>query len=125
MFFSYSSDDRPAVLARAQMLERLGIPFFQDVVSLRAGDRWEPALSEHMGKADLVLLFWSKAAAKSEWVRREIEWALDLQSRSPEALPEIVPVILDGPPPAKPPASLKAIHFNDPVRCIQAAYERA
>lgn len=123
VFCSYASEDRTSVLVRTQMLERLGVPFFQDIASLRAGEEWRPALERHMGQADLVMLFWSKAAARSDWVRKEIEWALDLQNRSPEALPRILPVLLDGPPPAKPPKSLAHLHFSDPLRTLAKAWE--
>jgi len=123
VFCSYASEDRAAVLARTQMLQRLGVGFFQDIASLRAGEAWRPALERHMGEADVVMLFWSKAAARSDWVRQEVEWALDLQARSPEALPRILPVLLDGPPPPKPPKSLAHLHFDDPLRAIAKAWE--
>jgi Saccharopine dehydrogenase C-terminal domain len=48
----------------------------------------------------------------------EAEYALKC---SKEALPErpleIVPIILEGPPPRLPADSLQEIHFNDPIRC--------
>ena len=47
-FVSYSSKDRQAVLERVQMLKPLGIEYFQDLLDLDPGDRWERKLDpEH------------------------------------------------------------------------------
>lgn len=118
-FVSYASEDRRAVLERVQMLQATRTSFFQDLLSLDPGQRWERALYEHIDACDLFLLFWSSAAKRSEWVLREAQYALDRQSRTGE--PDIVPVILEGPPPVLPPESLGAIHFDDRIRYFIAA----
>ena len=112
-FISYASSDRDRVLARAQMLEPLGIRFFQDVVDLQPGQRWEEELRRRINECDVFLLFWSTAAKGSEWVQREVAYALDRQRTNPDALPAIVPVILEGPPVVPPPENLAHLHFND------------
>ena len=53
------------------------------------------------------------AASESEWVEKEVLYAIKRKTENQEALPEIIPVIIEGPPPAKPPNSLSFIHFND------------
>src|SRR5262249_23925608 len=40
-YISYASADRSKVLARVQMLSLVGIQYFQDVLSLKPGDKWE------------------------------------------------------------------------------------
>jgi hypothetical protein len=107
-FVSYASQDRPKVLPRVQMLGTVGIHFFQDVLDLDPGDRWEQKLYTHIDRCDLFLLFWSRAASQSEWVLREVRYALS--RRSP---PEIRPVIIEGPPIVPPPPELAHLHFND------------
>ena len=71
-FVSYASADRPEVVKRVQMLGRLGIDYFQDVLWLEPGERWERQLFRYIEDSDLFLLFWSTAARKSEWVHKEL-----------------------------------------------------
>ena len=110
-FLSYASEDRAAVIRGAQMLRSVGITFFQDVVDLDPGERWEQRLYAEIERNDLFLLFWSRAAHDSEWVRREARFALDCAGDDLER-PEIKPIILERPPSAPWP-ELAHLHFND------------
>jgi hypothetical protein len=112
-FISYASEDRSEVLKRVQMLNLAKIKFFQDLLTLEPGDSWERLLYEYIDKSDVFFLFWSRAASESEWVRREVEYAIKAKTDEREAGPEIIPVIIEGPPPARPPAELSFLHFND------------
>lgn len=56
-FISYASEDRPEVLRRVQMLDTVGINYFQDVLSLKPGERWEKMLYKHIDECDVVFLF--------------------------------------------------------------------
>jgi len=112
-FISYASADRNEVLKRVQMLRHVGIEFFQDLLDLEPGDRWEQQLYRHIDESDLFLLFWSSSARKSTWVLKEIQYALKRKAGDELAKPEIAPVILEGPPPPPPPDELAHLHFND------------
>jgi hypothetical protein len=112
-FVSYASPDRPEVLKRVQMLARLGIAYFQDVLELEPGDRWEKQLYRHIDESDLFLLSWSTSASKSEWVLREMRYALRHKGGDDLAPPEIKPVIIEGPPSPPPPQELSHLHFSD------------
>lgn len=107
-YISYASADRSKVLARVQMLDLVGIRYFQDVLSLKPGDSWETEIYRNIDSCDLFLLFWSKAARDSEWVMKEVRYA---KNRSQP--PEIRPVVLQGPPVITPPEDLNDLHFND------------
>jgi len=123
-FLSYATEDRVSVLRAAQLLGVLGMNYFQDVLSLSPGDRWERKLYAEIDKCDLFLLFWSRSARNSKWVIMEAEYALKRareKQRSGEI--EIVPVLLEGPPAPVPPLSLSEIHFNDPIRHVIFAEE--
>jgi len=120
-FLSYSSQDRAEVLKRAQALKAAGIGFFQDLLNLEPGERWERRLFREIDSCDLFLLFWSSSAARSEWVTQETEYALNCRDRSAEEKPEITPILLEGPPIPTPPESLKDIHFNDPIVYVISA----
>jgi len=112
-FVSYASPDRVEVLKRVQILRQLSIEVFQDILVLEPGDRWERELYRHIDTSDLFLLFWSSAARQSQWVRKEIRYAIRRKKDDESAPPEIVPVILEGPPPPEPPDELAHLHFND------------
>ncbi len=71
-FVSYASADRTEVLKRVQMLPRLGLDFFQDLLHLEPGQRWERELYRHIDECDVFFLFWSHAAEQSVWVREEL-----------------------------------------------------
>jgi hypothetical protein len=112
-FISYASADRAEVLKRVQMLARLRVKYFQDLLSLEPGERWERALYRHIDESDLFLLFWSTAAKESKWVMEEVRYAISRKGSDESAPPEILPVIIEGPPPVAPPNELAHLHFND------------
>jgi TIR domain-containing protein len=120
-FLSYASEDRKEVLKRAQMLKASKIGFFQDVLSLDPGDRWEKEIYRNIDHCDLFLLFWSQSARESEWVIKETEYALARHNVGEGHVPDIVPILLEGPPPVLPPESLSSLHFNDPILYVIAA----
>ena len=107
-FISYASKDRSEVLKRLQMLDRMGKRYFQDVLHLEPGDRWQQKLYLKIDESDAVLLFWSSNAMASEWVIRECQYAVEKKG-----IDFILPVIIEGPPPAEPPEELKQLHMND------------
>jgi hypothetical protein len=115
-FVSYATKDRKEVLKRVQMLEIMKTKFFQDLLSLDPGDRWEQKLYENIDRCDLFLLFWSQAAKDSPWVMQEAEYALKQQQQSQDSEPDIVPVILEQN--VLPPPSPAALHFNDRIQYL-------
>jgi TIR domain-containing protein len=115
IFVSYATKDRTEVLKRLQMLSSMRIPFFQDLLNLKPGDRWRRELFRHIDESDLFLLFWSRAAKRSSWVRKEVRYALDRKVANDDGPPEIMPVIIEGPPVPRPYPELRHLHFNDQV----------
>ena len=111
-FLSYSSTDRGEVLKRAQAMKLAGLEFYQDILHLEPGERWTTRLRDEIASADVFFLFWSENASRSKWVMKEAKYALSSQRNSALGAPDIVPVILQVPPPL-PPAFLKHIHFGD------------
>lgn len=112
-FVSYATADRPKVLERVQMLQALGIRYFQDVLDIAPGAQWERTLYDYIDQCDLFLLFWSSAARNSEWVMKEIAYALNRKGDDDYAPPEILPIIIEGPPIVPPPDNLRHLHFSD------------
>ena len=120
-FLSYASADRPKVLDRVQMLRLLRVDYFQDLLTLEPGERWEQRLFEEIERSDLFILFWSRQARASKWVRRETRHALGFRAGELGA-PEICPVIVEGPPVARPWRELADLHFNDSLLYIKAGH---
>ncbi|MCP3870330.1 MAG: toll/interleukin-1 receptor domain-containing protein [Gammaproteobacteria bacterium] len=112
-FISYASENRGEVLKRVQTLGALKIDYFQDVLDLEPGERWEKRLYQEIQECDLFMLFWSEAARDSEWVYKEALYALDCRTESSKDQPVIVPVVIDGPPAPAPWSELEELHFND------------
>jgi hypothetical protein len=112
-FVSYSSSDRAEVLRRVQAFRIAGVSVFQDVLDLEPGQLWERELYREIDRSDVVLLFWSTAAAASPWVAKEIDYALALKQGRDDQPPDIAPVPIEGPPIPPPPESLRHLHFND------------
>jgi hypothetical protein len=83
------------------------------VLSLEPGDRWEKKLELGIDECDLFLLFWSTESKRSEWVRKEVRYALARSGRDELSPPQIRPVILEGPPIVEPWEELAHLHFND------------
>lgn len=109
-FISYASADRAKVVARIQGIQ-LACPdmdLFFDVESLRRGESWENRLYQEIAGRDLFYLFWSQNAATSEWVKKELQYAL-----SRKTVDFIEPIPLEGPEVCPPPESLMGKHFND------------
>src|SRR5262249_3970091 len=108
----------------AQVIRALKMEFFQDVLKITPGERWERRLYSEIESCDVFLLFWSSHAKASKWVVREAEYALQVSKNVLGQPLEIIPILLEGPPPPDPPPSLQEIHFNDPIRYVIFAEER-
>lgn len=107
-FISYASKDRAEVLRRVQMLQSVGIRYYQDLFDMTPGAHWEQELYRHIDESDIMFLFWSSAAKTSDWVQKE--WQYGLAKKGEDY---IRPVIIEGPPIPEPPPELQHIHFGD------------
>jgi hypothetical protein len=107
IFCSYSHEDTRIVERVERAYKALGLEYLRDVVSLKSGTHWSEELLEMIDKADIFQLFWSPAAAESNFVRQEWEYALNLKR---EQANFIRPVYWQQPmPPA--PEPMNHIHF--------------
>lgn len=112
VFVSYSSDDRPLVNAKLDLLRAMNVRLFFDAETLRAGDDWERKLRDSLDECDLFLLFWSHRSAASKWVQREVELAVERHNGSEARVPDIKPYHVDPPPRASKPEVLRPFHFG-------------
>ncbi|MFO1326141.1 MAG: TIR domain-containing protein [Rubrivivax sp.] len=109
-FASYASADADAVglclSALAHWAPALAI--FQDCLDLRPGEAFKPQLERRIADADAFLLFWSRRAAASPWVRWELDTAR--RGKAPQAL---IPMPLEDPAIAPPPPELADRQWRD------------
>lgn len=100
VFLSYAHADHKVAEALEESLRRRSIESWRDKTSLHAGDRWPKALGEAIRQADALLLLWSEAASRSDFV--ELEWNIALALKKP-----VLPVLSDE---TALPAALSASH---------------
>lgn len=117
VFASYASKDASDVTQRLSTLQRWApaLDIFQDCLDLRPNEAFKPQLAEQIGRRDVFLLFWSRNAAASPWVRWEYETA-----STAKGLQAIVPMPLEDPAIAPPPPGLADLHLRD--RFLLARY---
>ena len=93
VFLSYNSADHGVVENVARKLRDEGLEPFLDRWYLAPGARWRSKLEETLSSCKAVAIFVGPGEMGS-WQQREVDVALDLQSRSPN-LP-VIPVLLPG-----------------------------
>jgi hypothetical protein len=93
VFLSYNSADHGLVEDVARKLCDQGLEPYLDRWYLEPGMRWRPKLDQTLSACKAVAIFVGPGEMGS-WQQREVDVALDLQSRNPN-LP-VIPVLLPG-----------------------------
>jgi len=116
-FALYASKDASTVSQRLSTLQRWSpnLDIFQDCLDLRPNAAFQPQLEAQIRARDVFLLFWSRNAAASPWVRWEYQTACETKN-----LNAILSMPLEDPELAPPPAELADRHLRD--RFMVAAY---
>ena len=70
IFISYAKADRPLALKLVAMLEAEGWEVWWDT-SLSIGDDFRNEIMTQLGRARAVIVIWTDASIKSDWVRSE------------------------------------------------------
>jgi hypothetical protein len=94
LFLSYNSADHRIVQEVAHKLAEAGLKeLFFDRWNLLIGTRWRPMLEKALGSSKAVAIFVGSGEMGS-WQQRELDIALDLQSKSANF--PVIPVLLPG-----------------------------
>jgi len=93
IFISYSSIDRLRTSGLALLLEAMGHQVFHDHRTIKPGMQWKAALQDGLDDASAVMVFWTRHAARSDWVRKEYEY---FTAQYPDRI--LVPVLGDDTP---------------------------
>jgi hypothetical protein len=85
VFLSYATEDRLKAASLVKLFEEAGWEVWWDR-AIGPGQPWQPAVLERVRAARCVVVLWSRASVRKEWVRREAAEA--------EANGTLVPVLL-------------------------------
>lgn len=109
IFLSHSSKDKPFVRRLASDLNRNGVRVWFDEQELSPGDSLVSKVERGLDTSMVVVVVISQNSVNSNWVRSELNYALDRQSAKAEGM-RIIPVKIDD---AETPLFLKAIYYVD------------
>jgi hypothetical protein len=117
VFLSYAHVDSTTVAPIREALRSAEYRVWSDD-SLAPGVRWQEQIEGGISQAihdGFVIVFITPEALASQWVRHEIDLALDLATKDPQAKGRIVPVLLRGGPNiyGRLPAAVRSIQFLD------------
>jgi len=88
VFLSHSSKDRGTASQIAQVLREHGVPVWYSETNLVGAKQWHDEIGAALKRCDWFLLLLSKDSERSQWVKRELLYAL----RSPQYEERIVPI---------------------------------
>lgn len=75
-FLSHSSRDRRFADRLVRVFARHSVPFFYSKRSIIGAQEWHDEIGDALGRCDWFVLVLSPDAVKSEWVKRELLYAL-------------------------------------------------
>ena len=101
IFLSYSREDRPFAEALTRLVEQGGHNVWWDR-DIDSGSEFSGEIEAALERADVVLVAWSRASAKSAWVRDEAAIGRDTG--------RLVPVVIDG---SQPPIGFRQFQALD------------
>jgi TIR domain len=90
VFLSHASADRRTAERIVAELRRCGIKVWYSRTNLRGAQAWHDEIGKALGRCDWLVVILTPAAVRSEWVRREVTYAL-IQKRYRE---RIVPLLV-------------------------------
>ena len=111
IFISYSHKDSKRAIDFAHAYKAQGAGYFYDRHTLGIGDVFDERILDYIDSADLFILFWSKNAEESDYVKKEIKHALQRaypQLSMTEAKLKICPFSIE--PRAELPAEMKNVY---------------
>jgi hypothetical protein len=90
VFLSHANADRSFLNRLIAVLRSHGISYWYSKTHLLGAQQWHDEIGRALGRCDWFLVVLSPAATKSEWVKRELVYALNEQRYTGK----IVPVLL-------------------------------
>jgi hypothetical protein len=76
VFLSHSSKDQRFASRLAAVFGRHGVKVFYSKTNIRGAQQWHDEIGHALARCDWFVLVLSPAAVRSEWVKRELVYAL-------------------------------------------------
>lgn len=93
VFLSYASSDKPAARFIADALRQSGVSTWFDEWEIHFGDSLLKRIESAVKSSDYILLLLSPAAVDSDWVQKEINFALSRELK--ERAIRLVPILVE------------------------------
>jgi len=120
VFLSHSSKDRKFVLLLARTLKRHGIPYWYSATHIAIARQWHDEIGKALRRCDWFLVVLTPDAVKSDWVKRELLFALNDNRYNQR----IIPLLLKNCNSSDLSWTLPSFQFADFRRDIEAGYRK-
>jgi len=81
IFVSYSSKDRPFVLAFVEELKSFGAKIWIDQLDIELGENWDNAIEEALEKSETIMIIISPTSVESQNVQDEVSIAISTKKK--------------------------------------------
>ena len=106
VFISYSERDREAMEKIRNSLRRESLTVWTNTTDIQTGEDFQSAIDRGIEQTDNLVYLVSPDSVQSEYVRKEIDYAVSLQKR-------IIPVLVRETPPDSLPNALQGVQYID------------
>ena len=89
VFISHASEDKELATRLSRFLRDEGLEVWSDE-DIMPGDNWAQKVSQALKESEAMVVLVSSAALESDWVRREIEFALGTEGYKERLIPVFV-----------------------------------
>lgn len=114
VFLSHATADREAATGLATLLREHGLCVWFSQTDLRGAQNWHDEIGLALGRCEFFIVLLSKSSVRSEWVKRELCYAL----RTPRYNGRILPILLE-------PCDYESLSWTLGGMQIIPAYDRA
>jgi hypothetical protein len=90
VFISHAHTDEPLVKKVAAALEDAGLEVWDDTREIMPGDNWANKVTQALQESEAMVVLLTPDALRSNWVRRDIEYALGAQGYRKRLIPVFV-----------------------------------
>jgi hypothetical protein len=87
VFLSHSSQDREITQRIAVTLRNHGIPVWYSATNIRGAQQWQDEIGRALKRCDFFIVLLSNQSIASEWVKRELSYALSHGQYTENILP--------------------------------------
>lgn len=90
IFLSHSSNDRVIADSISETIKRHGIPVWYSPLNIMTSQQWHDEIGRALRRCDWFMVLVSDDSIASEWVKRELMYALSHNQYSDSIMPVII-----------------------------------